>query len=258
MNRTFAWGAVSAAFLSVLSFVPRHCAHCLHPNLRDINAVLITPKLVALPPRHLRCACGAHEAFPVAARVSSPSNRLSLAPNRPRLAVDQRCLAVCSAHLAPAGLPESHAVKAEDTITTGVSNASEHIQTVDRLLMDCLRTIHDPSLTHDVRQLLTSARSACPRDLQSVIWERTQRPRGGHVSLGNPPPPAPRHALGQKKCKEEVTPPPHPPTPPPPSPSRSPGLRRQCTVCIRQGHVQSVSQLFTLNSMSLLKWTVMN
>uniref|UniRef100_A0A7S4CFG9 Uncharacterized protein n=1 Tax=Eutreptiella gymnastica TaxID=73025 RepID=A0A7S4CFG9_9EUGL len=67
------------------------------------------------------------------------------------------------------GLPESHAVKAEDTITTGVSNASEHIQTVDRLLMDCLRTIHDPSLTHDVRQLLTSAREVLSRDLSGAV-----------------------------------------------------------------------------------------
>ena len=45
VNRTFEWGVAIATFWSVLSIVPRHCAHLtyfLHPKLRKVNAVLIT------------------------------------------------------------------------------------------------------------------------------------------------------------------------------------------------------------------------
>ena len=51
-DRTFEWRAVIATFLSVLSIVPRHCARLtsfLHPKLRTINAVLMTPQLMTLP-----------------------------------------------------------------------------------------------------------------------------------------------------------------------------------------------------------------
>ena len=64
VNRTFEWAVVIAAFLSFWSIAPRHCA-CLtflsHPKLRKINAVLITPQLIALTLWRLRCA----EAFPL-------------------------------------------------------------------------------------------------------------------------------------------------------------------------------------------------
>ena len=65
--RTFEWGVAITTFVSVLSVVPRHCARLtdfLHPKLRTSNAVLITPQPITHIPRHLRCACGAQEAFP--------------------------------------------------------------------------------------------------------------------------------------------------------------------------------------------------
>ena len=52
---------MGTTFLSVLSIVPRHCARltdCLHPQSREINAVLIPPRPIALPPRRLRRAGG--------------------------------------------------------------------------------------------------------------------------------------------------------------------------------------------------------
>ena len=45
-------GVIIATFLFVWSIVPRHCArltYFLHPNLREIIAVLITPELIPLP-----------------------------------------------------------------------------------------------------------------------------------------------------------------------------------------------------------------
>ena len=59
VNRTFEWGVAIATFLSVLSVVPRHCArlaYFLHPKLREIHAVLVTPQPITLPLRRLRCA----------------------------------------------------------------------------------------------------------------------------------------------------------------------------------------------------------
>ena len=53
VNRTFGWGVVIATFLSVLSIVPRHCARLtqfLHPKLRKIDVVLISPKANPPPP----------------------------------------------------------------------------------------------------------------------------------------------------------------------------------------------------------------
>ena len=47
VSRTFEKGVAIAAFFSVLSVVPRHCArltHILHPKLREMNAVLMTPQ----------------------------------------------------------------------------------------------------------------------------------------------------------------------------------------------------------------------
>ena len=46
MNRTFEWGVGIATLLSVLSIVPRHCAHWthfLHPKSREINAAAHCP-----------------------------------------------------------------------------------------------------------------------------------------------------------------------------------------------------------------------
>ena len=60
MNCAFEWGVVIARVLSILSIVPRHCAHqtyFLYPKLRNINAVLITLKLITLTLRRLRRAC---------------------------------------------------------------------------------------------------------------------------------------------------------------------------------------------------------
>ena len=57
MNHTFEWGVLIATILSV-RIVPRHCArltYFLHPKLRKINAVPITP-LIALTLWHLRRA----------------------------------------------------------------------------------------------------------------------------------------------------------------------------------------------------------
>ena len=59
MNGTFEWGVVIATYLSVLSIMPRHCARLtffLHPKLRKINAVLLTPQLITLTLRRLRRA----------------------------------------------------------------------------------------------------------------------------------------------------------------------------------------------------------
>ena len=56
VNRAFEWAVVMATFLSVLSIVPRHCAHLtyfLHPKSREINAVLISPRLIPLSLRRL-------------------------------------------------------------------------------------------------------------------------------------------------------------------------------------------------------------
>ena len=55
MNRTFEWGVAIATFC--FEYVPRHCARLtdfLHPKLRTINAVLITPQPIALPLRRMR------------------------------------------------------------------------------------------------------------------------------------------------------------------------------------------------------------
>ena len=52
VNRTFEWGVIFATFLSVLSIVPRHCArltYFIHPKLRRINAVLMSPQPIPLP-----------------------------------------------------------------------------------------------------------------------------------------------------------------------------------------------------------------
>ena len=65
--RTFEWGAVIATCLSVLSIVPRHCArltYFLHPKLRGINAVLITPQPMTLLLQRLRRAGGVPTAVP--------------------------------------------------------------------------------------------------------------------------------------------------------------------------------------------------
>ena len=65
VKHIFEWGVIIATFLSVLSNVPSHCArltYFLHPKMREIHAVLITPQPIALP---LQCACGAQEAFPL-------------------------------------------------------------------------------------------------------------------------------------------------------------------------------------------------
>ena len=51
MSRTFEWGVVIAAFLSVSSLVPRRyarLAYFLHPKLRKIDAVLFTPQPITL------------------------------------------------------------------------------------------------------------------------------------------------------------------------------------------------------------------
>ena len=56
MNRTFEWGVI-ATFLSVLSIVHRRSArltYFLHPKLRKITAVLITPRLITRTLQHLR------------------------------------------------------------------------------------------------------------------------------------------------------------------------------------------------------------
>ena len=50
VNHTFDLGVAIATFLSVLSIVPHHCAcftYFLHPKLRKIKAVLITPQLIS-------------------------------------------------------------------------------------------------------------------------------------------------------------------------------------------------------------------
>ena len=83
VNRTFEWGVVIAAFLSVLSIVPRRCArlaYFLHPKLRKISEVLITPRLLTLPLRRLRCAgsiCHASEATCQAYHSSHPTSCLT-------------------------------------------------------------------------------------------------------------------------------------------------------------------------------------
>ena len=54
LNGAFERGALIATFVSVLTVMPRHCArlaYFLHPKLREIDAVLITPKLLTLPLR---------------------------------------------------------------------------------------------------------------------------------------------------------------------------------------------------------------
>ena len=51
VNCIFQWGVVIGAFLSVLSIVPCSCArltYFFHPKSRQINAVLITLKLITL------------------------------------------------------------------------------------------------------------------------------------------------------------------------------------------------------------------
>ena len=56
VNRTFEWGVAIANFLSVSSIVPLKsaCWTCfLHPKLRKINAVPITPRLITLAMRRL-------------------------------------------------------------------------------------------------------------------------------------------------------------------------------------------------------------
>ena len=58
-DRTLEWGVVIATFLAVLRIVPRDCARLtdfLPPNLREINAVLIDPKLITFTLRRPRCA----------------------------------------------------------------------------------------------------------------------------------------------------------------------------------------------------------
>ena len=58
---------VITIFLSVLRIVPSDCArltYFLHPKSREIDAVLISLKLITLTMRRLQCACGAQEAFP--------------------------------------------------------------------------------------------------------------------------------------------------------------------------------------------------
>ena len=76
VNGTLEWGAVIATVLSGLSIVPRHCARLtsfLHPKLREMNAVLITPQPIALPLRSLRRAGDIPS-------VSAPALSLTLAP----------------------------------------------------------------------------------------------------------------------------------------------------------------------------------
>ena len=54
VNHPFEWGVAITQILSILSIVPRHCAHCAHsayfshPKLREITAVLLTPRLSTL------------------------------------------------------------------------------------------------------------------------------------------------------------------------------------------------------------------
>ena len=51
VNRSFQWRVVIATFLSIFSIMPRHCAHLtyfFHPKFREINAMLITLKLITL------------------------------------------------------------------------------------------------------------------------------------------------------------------------------------------------------------------
>ena len=94
VNRSLKWGGSIATRLSVLSIVPRHCAQLtdfLHPKLRKINAVLITPHLMSVP-----CgACGAQEAFPI------PDHRSTMvAPLQHHSGIaHQQC--ACGAHARP-------------------------------------------------------------------------------------------------------------------------------------------------------------
>ena len=79
VNRVFEWGVVIATFLSILSIVPRHCARLadfFHPKLRDINAVLITLRLIALALRRA-----------VSAPMYCVDSRTSAGPQRCRLTV---------------------------------------------------------------------------------------------------------------------------------------------------------------------------
>ena len=69
--------------------------------------------------------------------------------------------------------------------------------------------------------------------------------------------PPSRHALEQKKVRRSPPPPPGP-CPPPPLPPLPSHLKKiffsafgADVLCVPQGHVQGVSGLFTLNSMSL-------
>ena len=72
VSRTFEWGVVIATFLSDLSVVPRHCARLtsfLHPKSRKINAALLTPQLITIPPaapaaRKKRSLCNCRLRFP--------------------------------------------------------------------------------------------------------------------------------------------------------------------------------------------------
>ena len=62
MTRTLERGVAITTFLSVLSVVPRHRAHLiysLHPELREIDAVLITLKPMTLSLRRRRRAVSA-------------------------------------------------------------------------------------------------------------------------------------------------------------------------------------------------------
>ena len=59
VNRACEWGVAIATFLSVLSTVLCHCArltYFLHPKVRKMNAVPITPRLISLTLRRLQRA----------------------------------------------------------------------------------------------------------------------------------------------------------------------------------------------------------
>ena len=98
VNRTFEWGAVFATFLSVLSLGPRLCARLtnfLHPKLRKIDAVLITPQLITLALRR-------------AANISSPHHHCIALAQARAPSPHHHCIALAQAHApSPSPLPRT-------------------------------------------------------------------------------------------------------------------------------------------------------
>ena len=142
-------------------------------------------------------------------------------------------------------------------------NIMDQMLTVSVHTVVCLPGETDPALGHrpprgSARALLVAAREKAQHPSQPWAEPDIAEGEEGDVFTDEELEELQVQTRIRTKKSKECPPPPPRSNPPPPPPLPGHLFSGANVLCVPQGHVQGVSELFTLNSMSLWKWTVMN